>query len=53
MLASAPVTQQVHARLRHAADTTNVINYSASDRAKSYQDKRQEAYEGLWEVVQT
>jgi len=55
MLASAPVTQQVHARrdAYAAGRDQTVINYSASDRAKSYQDKRQEAYERLWEVVQT
>jgi len=55
MLASAPVTQQVRAgrdAFTAARDQT-VINYSASGRAKSYQEKRQEAYEGLWEVVQT
>jgi hypothetical protein len=55
MLASAPVTQQVHARrdAYTAGGDQTVINYSAADQAKSYQDKRQEAYEGLWEVVQT
>ncbi len=55
MLASAPVTQQVRARrdAYAAGRDQTVINYPASDRAKSYQDKRQEAYEGLWEVVQT
>ena len=55
MLASAPVTQLVHARrdAYAAGHDQTVINYSASDRAKSYKDKRQEAYEGLWEVVQT
>jgi hypothetical protein len=55
MLASAPVTQQFRAqRDAYAAgrDQT-VINYSASGRSKSYQDKRQKAYEGLWKVVQT
>jgi hypothetical protein len=54
MLASAPVTQQFRAqRDAYAAgrDQT-VINYSASGRPRSYQDKRQEAYEGLWQVVQ-
>jgi len=55
MLAGAAVTQQVRARrdAYAAGRDQTVINYSASDRAKSYQDKRQEAYEGLWEVVQT
>ena len=55
MLASAPVTQQFRAqRDAYAAgrDQT-IINYSASGRSKSYQDKRQKAYEGLWKVVQT
>jgi hypothetical protein len=55
MLAGAPVTQQVRARrdAYAAGRDQTVINYSASGRAKSYQDKRQESYEGLWEVVQT
>ena len=55
MLASAPVTQ--HARAQRDAYTAGrdqtVINYPASGRPRSYQDKRQEAYEGLWQVVQT
>jgi hypothetical protein len=55
MLATAPVAQQVHARrdAYTAGRDQTVINYSASGGPKSYQDKRREAYEGLWEVVQT